>query len=137
MILTDETIAQIADEIQLGMTRQHAAALAGLDWGTVKRWLLKGSEYIQTISEGHSLTTELQVMCAKLTSSVEMAEAVYTKGQMTMIHAEAAPALRLKMLQLRFPELYGEVRRTEVTVGTVEGTASIEETMSQLGIPYE
>ncbi len=137
MRLTDESIARMCDGIEEGLPRKHAAALAGLDWGSVKRWLSEGSEDIKTLAEGHSLTTDLQEMRAKLVSSVEMAEAVHSKIQLGLIGEDATAAVRLKMLQLRYPELYGEVRRAEVRIATAETQATLEEAMQQLGIPYE
>ena len=102
--LTDEVRERIARAVRLGASYEHAALAGGIDYGTLRRWMLKGErarsgpfrEFCEAIKSAQG--TAAVMWLAKI-------EQAATDG-----HWQAAAW----KLERRYPETYGR-RRHEVT----------------------
>lgn len=137
-MLDDETIAMFAVKLSQGLARKHCAALSGLGGGKLGRYVALGQEWLRRASDGFSATTDHQALCMALVDAMELAEAKHAEAELSAIKGQAAPQLLWKILQSRYPELYGEIRRLEVSADIeTRNEVSFADTCKGLGLAYE
>lgn len=134
--LNEEVVEQIKAAIKAGAHRKHAAAAAGVHHSSIARWMKRGDEALAMEADGQ-VPSEFDALCGQLVMAIETAEAQHAGLIVADVTAPDAPAaVKLKWLQLRYPDVYGDAVKVKHGLDE-QATATLEETMAELGIAFD
>lgn len=106
--LNEQIIEEICDYIHQGTSLAKAANLAGVSESTIHRWMAAGMK-----SEPNSLT---RVLYERVTEAIELSEHELLQYLRVSLEEDRNWKVATWLLERRFPEKYGKVNKTEISL---------------------
>ena len=106
--LNEQIIEEICDHIHQGTSLAKAANLAGVSESTFHRWMASGMK-----SEANSLT---RVLYERVTEAIELSEYELLQYLHVSLEEDRNWKVATWLLERRFPEKYGKVNKTEISL---------------------
>lgn len=106
--LNEQIIEEVCDYVLQGTSMAKAANLAGISESTFHRWMAAGVK-----SEPNSLT---HVLYQRVTEAIELSEHELLQYLRVSLEEDRNWKVATWLLERRFPEKYGKVNRTEISL---------------------